>query len=386
MASENWRPVPISQFILKLTSRCNLNCDYCYIFNKADKAWQDRPHRMSDATVDAIGARIGQHADAHGLSRVEAIIHGGEPMLYGPDALLHALDSIEQHLPAGTELDASVQTNGVLLDGTVLDTLLAHGIRVGVSMDGTRTAHDRHRRFPDGRPSFGIVERNLRRLGEPKYRSIYAGLLCVVDLEQDPIATYQQLAEFSPPRIDFLLPHGDWNSRPPGRPDDDTTPYADWLSAIFDRWFTQPGPRPGIRLFEEILQLLLGGHSRSENIGLSPVATLVIETDGSIQQIDSLRNAYPGAAETGMHVGTHLIDDALRHPGVVARQLGIDALADACRSCRFGRTCGGGAYPTRYRAGAGFQNRSVYCPDLFALIEHVRGAVVHQLRDHQEQN
>jgi hypothetical protein len=36
-------------------------------------------------------------------------------------------------------------------------------------------------------------------------------------------------------------------------------------------------------------------------------------------------------------------------------------------------------YPDRYRAGAGFLNISVYCPDLFKLISHIRSRVLTDL-------
>ena len=68
-------------------------------------------------------------------------------------------------------------------------------------------------------------------------------------------------------------------------------------------------------------------------------------------------------------------DAALRHPAVVARQIGPAALADACLACRLVRVCGGGNYAHRYRRGTGFRNPSVYCPDLIGLVDHVRGRV-----------
>jgi uncharacterized protein len=41
--------------------------------------------------------------------------------------------------------------------------------------------------------------------------------------------------------------------------------------------------------------------------------------------------------------------------------------------------CGGGLYPHRYRAGAGFRHPSVYCADLTKLIAHVRGRVLNDV-------
>jgi len=43
---------------------------------------------------------------------------------------------------------------------------------------------------------------------------------------------------------------------PCGDPRQAGTPYAGWLIAIFHSWY--PKPQTGIRLFDEIMQLLLG--------------------------------------------------------------------------------------------------------------------------------
>ena len=81
--------------------------------------------------------------------------------------------------------------------------------------------------------------------------------------------------------------------------------------------------------------------------------TIVIDTDGAIRQIDTLAAAYDNAADTGLTVAEHALDDALDHPTTVARQIGLAALAPACLACGVRDVCGGGYYPHRYRAGTG---------------------------------
>lgn len=87
--------------------------------------------------------------------------------------------------------------------------------------------------------------------------------------------------------------------------------------------------------------------------------------------MDSLKSAYEGAAATGLDVFGHDFDEALGHPGVVARQSAAAALAGQCRACPLLTVCGGGHYAHRYRAGDGFANPSVYCADLQRFIRHV---------------
>ena len=51
----------------------------------ADRGWRGLPKQMSQATADATVERIAEHAEQYGLSDVEVILHGGEPLLAGQD-------------------------------------------------------------------------------------------------------------------------------------------------------------------------------------------------------------------------------------------------------------------------------------------------------------
>ena len=365
-----WRPVPFREFIVKVHSRCDLSCDYCYMYEMADQSWRDRPRRMPAEVAKSTAERIGEHARAHRMSDITLILHGGEPLLAGHDLISYLVNATRESAGPAVRVDARIQTNAVGLDDSYLRLFRELGVRVGVSLDGAADGHNRHRRFASGRGSYAAVSAALDRLRQDRYRDLFAGLLCTVDLRNEPVATYEALAAFDPPRIDFLLPHGTWDTPPPGRnPDPADTPYGDWLIAIFDHWYS--APKVGVRLLEEIMRLIWDGTSSGEAVGLSPARMVVIETDGSIEQVDTLKAVSQGAAATGLHVTHDRLDAALLLPGVVARQLGDIALGAQCRGCPIHRVCGGGMYTHRYRSGTGFANPSVYCPDLMRLIGHV---------------
>jgi uncharacterized protein len=364
-------PVPFQQFILKIHSRCNLSCSYCYVYEMADQAWRDLPRLMSPAVAEMAAKRIDEHVAAHHLPSVDVILHGGEPLLAGTGWLTELTGLLRAQVSA--QVNFTVQTNGTLLRRAMLETLLALGIRVGVSMDGDAEATGRHRLYPSGRNSYGDVAGGLRRLGSAEFREIYGGILCAVDVRNDPVATYESLLEFHPPALDLLLPHANWSSLPPG------SGYADWLIAVFERWYSVPVQETRIRLFTELIQLILGGSAAVEGLGLRPATLIVVDTDGTIKQLDSLSSTYPSAAGTGLHVSTDPFDAALDHPTTVARQMGADALPAQCRACPVMAICGGGLYPHRYRDGEGFRHPSVYCQDLLRLITHVRDRVLADL-------
>ncbi|SFQ99775.1 uncharacterized protein SAMN04488564_101925 [Lentzea waywayandensis] len=345
---------PFRQVILKMHARCDLACDHCYVYTMRDQRWRQRDRTMSPEVVRQVALRIEEHVRAHGLDEVEVVFHGGEPLLAGVARVAEAVRVIGAAAP----VRFAMQTNGVLLDAPTVDVLTDLGVRVGVSIDGDREAHDRHRRRPDGSGSYDAVAAAVRLLAG---RSIYGGLLCTIDLANDPVRTYEALLPFAPPAVDFLLPNANWSSPPPAGS------YAGWLTAVFDRWYE--GGETQVRGFAEIINVLLGGRSSVEGFGTSAPSTVVIETDGAIEVSDMLTSAFEGAAATGLVIGSSSLDDALRAPGVIAQQ--STRLSATCEACDLREVCGGGVYAHRYRAGS-FLNPSVYCADLYALISHVR--------------
>jgi len=360
----------IRQFVLKIHSRCNLACDYCYVYEAVDQSWRTRPRMVDPRTVATAGQRIRDHALAHGLREVSVTLHGGEPLLVGVAGMTSVIDGLRRAVDDCTQLDINVQTNGVLLDEQFAEFFLRERIRVGISLDGGREANDRHRLFPQGTSSYDQVVAAVRLMTAEQYRSVFAGILVTVDTANDPVRLFEDMVALRPGKIDLLLPHATWEHPPaaglPGR-----TVYGDWLVTFFDRWYESP-PVIGVRLFEEIMHALLGGASTSEAVGLSTPESIVIETDGSFEKSDLLKVAYAGAPETGYNVFDHSLDDVLNHPGVRAMAQGLAGLAATCRKCPIVTACGGGLYAHRYDPANGFNNPSVYCRDLGRLIGRVQ--------------
>src|SRR5580693_6073961 len=86
LPTRNRRPdgaIPFSTFVVKVASRCNLNCSYCYMYNLADQTYRGQPAVMSGAVTAAMARRIASHASRHGVPSVHVILHGGEPLLLG---------------------------------------------------------------------------------------------------------------------------------------------------------------------------------------------------------------------------------------------------------------------------------------------------------------
>jgi uncharacterized protein len=329
-----------------------------------DDSWRMRPRVMSQTIIDALAFRISEHAATHRILDVDVVLHGGEPLLAGPKTIAYAVDTIRAALGPDTRASFNIQTNGVLLDENFMRLFEELDVRVGLSMDGAPGTHDRHRRLPEGGGSYSRVAAAANLLS--KFPRLFSGILSVIDLNSDPVEAYDSLTRFSPPVMDFLLPHGNWSSPPPGRTARDaTTPYADWLIAVFDRWYAAPETETTVRLFSEIMNLLLGGSSRIEEIGPSPAPIAVVQPDGDIALSDVIATADQMTDITPNNVARDPFDSVFPTvpPGVPI----------PCRGCSVVSVCGGGLYAHRYQTGGGFDNPSVYCADLYHLITHIRG-------------
>jgi uncharacterized protein len=365
--------LPFRQFVLKVHSRCDLACDHCYVYEHADSSWRGKPKVISSATVARAGERIAEHAQEHALARVSVILHGGEPLLAGATRLAEIAGQLRRAITPVCALDLRIHTNGVRLDEEFCEVFKAADVKVGISLDGDRAGNDRHRRYADGRSSYDRVIRAIGLLRSERYRDLYTGLLCTIDVRNDPVATYDALAALDPPALDFLLPHGTHDAPPPGV--GAGTPYADWLAAVFERWLADDARVP-VRMFQSIVRTSRGAASLTESLGLEASDVAVIETDGTIEQADSIKVAYDGAPVTGFDVFSNELSEAAGHHAIRARQLGLAGLSDVCQRCPVVASCGGGLYAHRYKTGSGFDNPSVYCADLEKIINHVRARLI----------
>lgn len=362
----------ITSFLVKIASRCNLACDYCYMYEHADQGWRTQPVVMSDHTLQRLAERIGEYARDVGLERVVVVYHGGEPLLAGADRIAQSARWIKDSLPLTARVDFSLQTNGTLLDEDVLVSLRAEGISISLSIDGPREANDLHRLDHGGRSSFEKTFGALELLEH--HPDVFGGLIAVVDPRVPPEELFAFFAPRLPPRLDFLLPDANYTRQPPGR-DTDEGIYKRWLLRAFNVWF-DGYPDVPVRMFDAILNGIAGIPSDTDAFGFGDVSLLMVETDGSYHDLDVLKITAQGATVLGLDLERHSIAEAVRSSPIAAhsRLLRKEGLAEKCRACPEVEVCGGGAVPHRF-SEEGFQNPTVYCEEMLALIGHARRRV-----------
>jgi uncharacterized protein len=367
------RLVPFHTYIVKIASRCNLNCSYCFVYNQADHRWQAQPKFMALETLRTLCDRIAEHCLEFNKTQVSVIFHGGEPLLVGPKRLSDYASLIHKILSRnGVDATLGMQSNGTLFTDLIGDVCLVHKISMGISIDGPPYRNDIHRVDHGGRGSSARLEAGLRILTSPRYRSIFSGFLSVVDLETDPVELFEYLATFSPPSIDILLPYDNHDRLPKGKQSPLDTHYGAWMRHLFDHWWYATDGSIGIRSFKSLVRLLIGAESLVESLGLDVVDLVVVETNGDIEAVDSLKATFEGATRLGFDVFSNSFTEVARAGAVRARQMGATSLCATCQQCPHVSACGGGYMPNRYSSKRGFDNVSVYCGDMQMIISRIQ--------------
>ncbi len=181
-----------SLLILGITERCNLCCDYCCY---SGKFVGHRPHRnrsmpreiAEKAIIDYLGNEPASDGDFYPVT-----FYGGEPLLeFGlmKELVAFADDLAQKH---GKWFRYAITTNGTLLDDEATDFLVAHNFMVIVSFDGPKKSHDRYRKFRDGRGSFDLVMKNLKRFAErhPDYLNRGVNMVMAPPLELEAASAF----------------------------------------------------------------------------------------------------------------------------------------------------------------------------------------------------
>lgn len=365
--------------VVKVASRCNLNCSYCYVYNLGDTSYLNQPAVMARQTVEALAARVAKHCKRHRLPTFTFAFHGGEPLLARPSFYRHFVACMTASLPARTQVKYYMQTNGMRLTPQWCALLRELNITVGISVDGPKHINDRYRVDHAGRGSYDRIRRGWNVAAAS---GLQPNLLAVIDVTANPFDVLHHLQQLNPRSVDFLLPQAT-HDRPPPRPAgrDGETLYGDWLLAIFRAWIADEGMSFRIRLFEHIIQAVLGMGRQLNSLGSGANEVLVIESDGSIEPVDVLKVCGNGLTRTPFNVNRNDLDDAFAHPMISLYHHSDTRLSATCRKCRLSKICAGGYLPHRYRTANGFDNPSIYCADLMQLITGIQNWVHSSLPD-----
>lgn len=353
------------------------------MYNHEDKSYLNQPKFMSRETYINFFKQVKIHCLKNNVKTFQFILHGGEPLMAGIDYINSFINNAKYILEPEIKAIFSIQTNGILINDEWCAFIKENKIGLGISIDGIKSINDKYRIDHRGRGTYDKVIESIKLLQKNK---IGFGVLSVINLEADPIETYNHFKELGVESVDFLLPDYTYDNLPPNislaNLDRLKTPYADWLIKIFDKWF-EDTQKLEIRLFKYSICLFLGGQIDFDYIGTSNNDVLVIETDGGIEPVDSLKICGSEFTKIDANINTHSIDYGLSSSLSRMYHLSKKLVSKQCKVCPLLEICGGGFLPHRYSKTNGFNNPSIYCTDLIKLFTHIQQRLMNEFSNEQ---
>jgi uncharacterized protein len=374
LAGGNETVIEIDTVLIKVASRCNINCTYCYVYNMGDKGWANMPNHISHETTLAVAKALDE------LTRIQTrsfavVLHGGEPLLLGPKKLDSVLSTLRAAVPA--EVSFGLQTNGILISEEILDVCNKHRTTISVSIDGPKHIHDRGRVGHDGQGTYDKVLKGINKLrGHRNSAFLFSGLLAVIDPKSEPGEVYEFFKTLDPPGVDFLYRDGNHTRLPEGKESPRTTEYGQWLARLVDIYLYDQNPLP-IRFVDDLIRLILGGKGTKDGAGLTDFGILVIDADGSITKNDTLKSSFNGADRFTQKWSVHgnNLPEILNSNEFAESHALQRPTSKICLACPELRVCGGGMTLHRWRDINEYDNTSVYCADQMLVIGHLRNQV-----------
>ena len=354
--------VPVFVFVLvKLASRCNIDCTYCYWFRDAEV--YKKPPVLTVEAEDAFCKKLEEHIRRFELEAFMIVFHGGEPLLFPKRrfiALQDKLRAIEKR--TGCVIQRGVTTNAMLIDREWIEIFKTYDVSPSVSIDGPAEIHDQVRVDFKGKGTHAATLRGLELLGAA---GIEPGIISVCNPASDPARLLAYMVdELGIEEFDILPPDAKHGDNPP--------PIDRYFIKLFDVWYDTYAAR-GVRIstLDAMIRGLSGRLSISDTIGLGPIDTVTLMTDGTLEPLDVLRIAGDGSTATQSSVFANQLQDVQEDPRWLAAFKASITLPEVCLNCEFLDACGGGHLAQRWSAERQFDNPSVYCESWKAIFNHI---------------
>ncbi|EDP96246.1 hypothetical protein KAOT1_02517 [Kordia algicida OT-1] len=344
-----------------------------------DQTYLKQPKFMSLETVQAFADKLKSYCNSTGIDFVQIIFHGGEPLLAKPAYFEKCVAIFKTTIPE-IEYVFTIQTNGVTLDDNWYQLLQKLNISIGISIDGPEKYHDEYRVFHNGKGSYTQVAKAIQ-LGK-KYN--LRGLLLVVNINIPIEELYAEMKKLDVNSLNLLLPDGHYDQAPFGLDvnrwnDKNYTPYADWFIGLYKIW-KQDKERPSIYFFETLVKMIMGQEGiGNQLIGRRTNGVVVLESDGSVEVVDSLRACFEGITRNEINVNTHQLEDLFENDTFQLYYRAHDNVCEQCLNCPVYDICGGGFLGHRYSDENGFDNPTMYCQDMVRLITFIQNDILASL-------
>ncbi len=331
---------------------------------------------MSYDVIELLSKRLIEQASIQEAG-FAIVLHGGEPLMLGLDRISFLVKNIRQKLEP-EKYPISIQTNGSLLCKKYLDFFSGEKVSVSISIDGDQDANDLARVDRKGDSTFIKTLNGIYSLlDHPDRNFLFAGTLTVIQPNISATKTYNFLRSISSPSIDFIMQDGNYDRLPKWKKSFHSTEYGDWLSELFECYVSDQSPVP-IRLFDDLMRLLLGGSGTKEGQGTNHYGILIFETDGEIRKNDTLRSSYDGADffSARWNVQDTQLSEILSSNEYEEYIKMQQPTCESCQSCTYMETCGGGMPLYRWGRSHGYNAPSIYCNDHKKIISFIMSKLI----------
>ena len=303
-------------FCLNLIDACNLNCDYCFNTNKSGHGIR------YDEAVEHLQRLFSLFPN--GEKYIVDLSGKGEPLLLLKDILRISDWCHAKQNEIRKEVLVQFVSNGTLLSPSVAATLQNHGILFGVSLDGDKVMHDKHRKAQDGSPTYDVVLNNVRSIQNRDYvgcaGTITREVFPLLETIRDLIGTFKTIS-FRPVRGKMRI---DSDASVLWQKEYERLAEALYKDALINHDSMFFALMNGDDYFGRFLCRAFGGQ------------IVINRCDGGISRfcIDEDGKTYPCPAATSAHLS---IEEDL----LISSKETLDRQTLACKECPFKLLCGG---------------------------------------------
>ena len=355
---------PISVLIKPASSKCNLNCKYCFYHDVARNRSVADFGFMSPDTIEIIIKKVLQFASGYATFSFQ----GGEPTLCGIDFFESVIKCQNKLNINNVSINNCIQTNGILIDERWAEFLHDHNFLVGLSLDGPRNLHNEYRTDAKGTGTHTRVMRTVALLN--KYKVEYNILFTITNsIARAPERLYDF---FKNNNFNFLqsMPCIEPEEKERGVHEYSLKPelYAYFLKQFFDKWFTDfmGGREVSVRYFDNLVRMVMGMQPEMCSLLGSCHCQFVFEADGSVYPCDFY-------VTDGWKLGNIHKNDLLElYESNTCRHFIGSSLSTAsyCRDCKWKYLCRGGCRRDRENTLTKEIERNYYCEAYKDFLEY----------------
>ncbi len=357
MALSTNHPKPVvREIIFQASPYCNLNCSYCYLPDRRSKARMEI-HTIRNAIRKVLDAGL-----ASELLGIE--FHAGEPLAVPRAFYEEALRAIREETAGRVRTRITLQTNGTLIDQAWCEFLAAHGIGVGVSVDGPEWIHDARRKNWAGKGTHAQTMRGIRLLQQ---NGLSFGVISVLTRESvehpdELFGFYQEngldLVGFNPEEAEGAHSSSSLSTA------EGETAFRAFLARLLELIRTS-GSRMKVREFVMMGGMICGGEGQGM-ADAQPFGILTVGSNGDFitfsPELFGVKSAQYDDFVLG-NVNRDRLEDVLASPRLASLRADVAAGIEACRqSCPYFRLCGGGSPSNKFgEHGCFTATETVHC-------------------------